>query len=97
MLTEPLTCGPAFKSWSGGACAAGGPDAHLQVLLKYDGTEDGKQSCPGACSPALPLSCQNSSQGLKSLVVNPPFPVAPKVSLLSRRNLFSSLLALFMS
>lgn len=32
-----------------------------------------------------------------SLVVNPPFPVAPKVSLSSRRNLFYSLLALFMS
>ena len=97
MLTEPLTCGPGFKSWSGGACASGGPDAYLQILLEYDGAGDGKQSCLGACSPALPLSCQTSSQSLRSLVVNLPFPVAPKVSLSSRRNLFYSLLALFLS
>lgn len=42
VLTEPLTCGPVFKSWSEGLLVAGAPDTHLQVLLEYDRAEDGK-------------------------------------------------------
>lgn len=94
MLTEPLTCGPVFKSWSGGACAAGAPDTP-QVLLEYDRLRMGSKVVQ---EPALLLylSCQNSSQSKSGREST--FPVAPKVSLpSSRRNLFYSLLALFMS